>query len=199
MSNTNQRARTLAVAMLVVIVIGVLAFGRRKTPHGTVNRIDSTSEILLRHPLPVGVEGQTSLSGDGRNWQQTSAPTAIGTRPLAPIPAERRLIALPPGTHSAASQITTKFSSVPRGSMATRTHRIVEGDSLEQLAEHYLGSRERFLELFEANRHILARPDVLPLGERLVIPFLAPSSLVPQRPTYNRVDSRPLMPLDDHD
>jgi hypothetical protein len=48
-------------------------------------------------------------------------------------------------------------------------HRVVDGDSLEQLAERYLGSRERANEIFAANRGRLPAPDLLPLGVELDI------------------------------
>jgi phage tail protein X len=50
------------------------------------------------------------------------------------------------------------------------THKIIDGDSLEQLAERYLGSASRAAELFEANRGVLARPELLPIGVELKIP-----------------------------
>lgn len=59
---------------------------------------------------------------------------------------------------------------VPFEPTATRQHRIVDGDSLRQLAGYYLGDEARYMEIFEANRDILVQPDLLPLGQRLRIP-----------------------------
>ena len=66
----------------------------------------------------------------------------------------------------------------------TRTHRIRDGDTLELLAEHYLGSAGRYLEIFAANSDRLADPDLLPIGRELVIPdrgLQAPSDERPSR------------------
>jgi nucleoid-associated protein YgaU len=49
-------------------------------------------------------------------------------------------------------------------------HRVVDGDSLPRLAERYLGDERRAGEILEANRDVLLRPDLLPLGVRLRIP-----------------------------
>lgn len=49
-------------------------------------------------------------------------------------------------------------------------HRIVDGDTLSSLAQRYLGSSERFKEIFEANRDRLQATDVLPIGVVLRIP-----------------------------
>ncbi len=51
-----------------------------------------------------------------------------------------------------------------------RTHRLANGDTLPQLAERYLGDKQRFREIFAANRDVLSDPNLLPIGEQLVIP-----------------------------
>jgi nucleoid-associated protein YgaU len=51
----------------------------------------------------------------------------------------------------------------------TRRHRIVEGDTLQQLAESYLGNRDRYLELYEANDDVLFHPQLLPIGVEIVV------------------------------
>lgn len=49
-------------------------------------------------------------------------------------------------------------------------HEVQPGDTLSGLAGRFLGSTARYVELYEANRHILASPDDLRIGMRLVIP-----------------------------
>ena len=51
-----------------------------------------------------------------------------------------------------------------------RTYRLRDGDTLENVAERFLGSTSRAAEIFEANRASLARPDLLPVGTAIVIP-----------------------------
>ena len=65
---------------------------------------------------------------------------------------------------------------LPRRDDGVRTHRIVDGDSLDRLAERYLGSADRRLEIYEANRDVLPSPELLPIGVELKIP--APSGAV---------------------
>jgi nucleoid-associated protein YgaU len=45
-----------------------------------------------------------------------------------------------------------------------------DGDTLEKLAERYLGSRDRAIEIYEANREVLPKPDLLPVGTAITIP-----------------------------
>ncbi len=65
---------------------------------------------------------------------------------------------------------------------AMRRHRVTDGDSLERLAERYLGSPERAAEIFEANRDVLTAADLLPLGRIIRIPPReAPDQLEPAK------------------
>ena len=50
-------------------------------------------------------------------------------------------------------------------------HKIVDGDTLPLLAQRYLGSASRAMEIFQANRDVLSDPNILPLhGVELKIP-----------------------------
>lgn len=48
-------------------------------------------------------------------------------------------------------------------------HRIVDGDTLEQLAEKYLGASNRASDIYRENQRILPAPDLLPIGAELLI------------------------------
>ena len=54
--------------------------------------------------------------------------------------------------------------------MSTTWHKVVDGDSLQSLAERYLGSADRYLEIYKANRDVLPGPNVLLIGVKLKIP-----------------------------
>jgi nucleoid-associated protein YgaU len=49
-------------------------------------------------------------------------------------------------------------------------HIVRNGDTLEKLAERYLGTTARALELFDLNRDQLVNPHLLPIGGELRIP-----------------------------
>jgi nucleoid-associated protein YgaU len=51
-----------------------------------------------------------------------------------------------------------------------RVHKIADGDTLPALAARYLGSPDRAIEIFQANREVLSDPDLLPIGGELKIP-----------------------------
>jgi len=55
-------------------------------------------------------------------------------------------------------------------------HTIADGDSLPALAQRYLGSAERWPEIYQANQDLLTSPDLLPIGLQLSIPLSSPAS-----------------------
>lgn len=56
-----------------------------------------------------------------------------------------------------------------------RTHIVVDGDSLDRLAERYLDNARLGDEIYRLNRDVLTGPDVLPIGVELKIPDRLPA------------------------
>ena len=52
-----------------------------------------------------------------------------------------------------------------------RTYIVQDGDSLERLAQRYLGDEGRAIELFDLNRKVLENPHLLRIGTELKIPI----------------------------
>jgi hypothetical protein len=52
-----------------------------------------------------------------------------------------------------------------------RSYIVQEGDSLERLAQRYLGDEGRAIEIFDLNREVLENPHLLPIGAELKIPL----------------------------
>jgi len=68
----------------------------------------------------------------------------------------------------------------PGGPPPLRQYRLRDGDTVENVAERFLGSAARAKEIFEANREVLSRPDLLPVGKTIVLPpKLAADELTP--------------------
>ncbi len=60
--------------------------------------------------------------------------------------------------------------TVARSADGPKVHKIIDGDTLADLAAQYLGTPKRAREIFEANRDILTDPELLPIGVELKIP-----------------------------
>ena len=73
----------------------------------------------------------------------------------------------------------------------TRTHKIVDGDTLQEIARQYLGSASLAGEIFEANRSKLSAPDLLPIGVDLTIPSGARRTVT----TPGSPNRQPLVPV----
>ncbi len=78
---------------------------------------------------------------------------------------------------AASSEVTDSGSSSGAGKSGMvdlnapdQTHKIVDGDTLPQLAQQYLGRADRYMQIFDYNRDVLQSPDVLPIGAELRIP-----------------------------
>jgi nucleoid-associated protein YgaU len=49
-------------------------------------------------------------------------------------------------------------------------HTVAAGDTLSKLAKHYLGDASRYMELFNANKGTLTDPNMIKVGQQLMIP-----------------------------
>lgn len=147
------------------------------------------SEPLADQPAPGGHDRRLpSADSAPAAAQETGLPATVLT-PTDPAEAPPALAreypgAGVPGTSGWGGSIELPLAS--RADGPVRRHRIVDGDTLEALAERYLGSTDRSLEIYEANRDVLPGPGLLPIGAELRIPSgrraPPPSGLMPKRP-----------------
>ena len=89
--------------------------------------------------------------------------------------AEPDLFLVDPATEARATDVPAAAPGAfePRGVDAPtglRTHTVVKGDTLYALARCYYDSAQRWKDIYEANRDRLTDPDLLLIGEVLVIP-----------------------------
>ena len=107
-----------------------------------------TSPGFNSHPAPgASLEGQlVDLPGDV---------VAVQRGPLAESDNSPRRN---PTAQSAAS-----------GGFKTVQHVVRDGDTLQSLAQRYLGDARRGMEIFHANRDKLRSPQTLPIGDELII------------------------------
>jgi phage tail protein X len=192
----------LGILVIVGGVCAALPFQRRATRHVTVapatnsetiewRSNDFTLEVVAHdQPLtdsPYGDDRPSSPAFGGGNGATITSPASLDNITQPPALA---------GTYDSTTAATFVGTGVPRGSdghsgttpgapMAVAatpprsvaiTHKIVDGDTLEALAEVHLGSRSRWTEIYNANPEILDNPEVLPLGVTIVIlPGIRPS------------------------
>lgn len=105
-------------------------------------------------PLPLRVD----RAAPKRN---TLAPMDAGQPPPALAPAY---------PHARPGPVPERIARAVPVETGARKHRVADGDTLEALAERYLGSASLAVEIFEANRTLLRNPQLLPIGAELTIP-----------------------------
>jgi nucleoid-associated protein YgaU len=94
-------------------------------------------------------------SGDRSPANGVNSP---GADPATPAAAPRRYISGRPMSRVKAT--------------GSRRHTVAADDTLYGLAEKYYGDGDRFIDIYDANRDVLKRPDRLEVGTVLVIPDL---------------------------
>ncbi|HEY2828424.1 MAG TPA: LysM peptidoglycan-binding domain-containing protein, partial [Pirellulales bacterium] len=191
-----ERRKKLLLAVVVMAIGVAVALQFRK------------NEIIKSHSGSVeNSDSGTATAGNG------PAQVTPQVRPTSPdVTAFDGHIEAAPGSAAGGTSGAEHLAGVDEasGSNAARTgplvdmnapeqkHIIIDGDTLQSLAQHYLGRADRYWELFQYNRDVLRNPDVLPIGAELRIPSqvaIPPASGAAALPSAPTVPLSPLVPL----
>lgn len=91
--------------------------------------------------------------------EDRSAPAGTGNHVVVPSPGDAEPSPAP----------STPPAEPPPPTLIVRRHRIRDGDTLEKLAQRYLGAAERRQEILDRNQPLLADPELLPIGQEIEI------------------------------
>ena len=188
----NQRTATMNRAMRRILATGILSggiaaallFRHGGPPAEDPPRQGTSVRLVLREQLgpsaPVPDESPAPRSGtvDPIKPARLAAPPRTAPTILRPADPRQPFPALAPAYPRLPRMETPRWGTSvgiapPRRNVSRekpQTHRLVDGDTLEALAQRYLGSTGRAVEIYEANRGVLSRPDILPIGVELQIP-----------------------------
>ena len=173
-----QRGAKIALASGIVLsgLAGASLFRQPPKPSNPAEAEPSQSDgplaSLLAESPPSAAQLSDQIDPVDAPETPSGASGAGDTRLLAASPyapefdAERAQA--PKNRGVADTRIEPKSQLPPR---RRQTHRVRDGDTLSSLARDYLGSSKRYLEIYEANRDVLASPDLLPIGAELKLPF----------------------------
>jgi nucleoid-associated protein YgaU len=166
------RSQTGLVAAVVVLAAGVglaTIFYRQSAPPAEAtaglepirHRVEDSPRFLMevRSSPPPSIPAEEPPATPPRREQPLDR---ISGLPLF----EADAAAVP---HIAEHYPADDDSAAPPKPVETR-HRVIDGDTLEALAQRYLGDAGRAPEIFEANREVLSEPELLPIGAVLKIP-----------------------------
>jgi nucleoid-associated protein YgaU len=184
--------KNLALLMLVAVAAGTAVLTAKKPDDATPRVVEPAPRETLARRLPT----KSALNGTGQHRLRphddtgSKAPTAsVAGSPDLGVgveyvpspgpygrsfnPAAALLDAGDDLTDRSADVQPVTDSPLPIGVSASakpRTHVVADGDTLTSLAARYLGSADRFREIFAANRQLLTTPNLLPIGATLQIP-----------------------------
>ena len=142
---------------------------------GSQLRLDGAARLV---PSAASIEQPLGPGEAQPSFQRTFNPVGALLEPVQGVPEE-------PAAGAATGPSPADNLNGPL------VHRIADGDTLSKLAERYLGRSERYLEIYNANRDVLASPDLLPIGATLRIP---PSSIASPRQVLRRAAQFRAMP-----
>jgi nucleoid-associated protein YgaU len=150
---------------------------------------------LAHEGAPSGVAVYSAPNDVSQTLYSHDVAPSVETAPNADVDANRVTIdgyvAQPPPMHNSLED-------------QSRSHIVVDGDSLAKLADRYLNDSQRASEIYELNRHVLSHPDVLPIGAELAIPPRSaslhsngqpPQSLLPHAPALHAASRGGLVPV----
>jgi nucleoid-associated protein YgaU len=175
--------------VLVIAIIAALTFKREKGP--PTGPATPRSPITVNKPVVESPfdERLSRLTGDIQNAPSPRTSGAVIPVDLdtPPPPLPERFTRepspdLPKPAPFSFDEDTLDDEAGPR------KHRVRDGDTLENLAERFLGDATRAQELLEANRESIANPELLPIGAELVIPA---AKSVP----HDELDEEELVPV----
>jgi nucleoid-associated protein YgaU len=171
---------TAAVGVLLAGTLLALAF-RRDASKPSLALPPGGEPLVLRKPSISGVQSNPIDPAGGGSTvtaPASPAPRGAGQGPVLLTPQKRG--AAPPDLLQSYPPLETQSSrwgtslgmALPEVArpLPPRTRKVVDGDTLEGLAELYLGSPQRAAELWDMNREVLGNPRLLPIGAELKIP-----------------------------
>jgi nucleoid-associated protein YgaU len=146
---------------------------RNEAPRAIGVDPDSPAAIHRRRSEDVNVTDPDKIREDKAAPPLWSAPQLLttgytegGPSPPATMPASYTR----PVNSLTENQLAPPPWPTPNDEVEPRTHIVVDGDSLERLANRYLSDPQRSREIYELNREVLSAPDLLPIGAELRIP-----------------------------
>ena len=176
------------LAQRLLIVAGVLAAGwcaawpfRQGSSPAARPPAALPTELRAASRQEVSLQVQSSDQSPAAGLEES-----VATGPSTRVVIERRLtvenltpppplpIVFQPNSEPAVASIWQPDR--PAGGLAThrsarpRPYRLRDGDTLEKLAERFLGDKTRAIDIFRVNQNVLSTPDLLPVGTTITIP-----------------------------
>lgn len=169
------------------------SIGKRDTQPTDLRSTDITLQLAPSAIAPVASPRPAKLPAKSseRDQQPTSRSSLSGQQPPPSLAADYQLLE----QNGSAASLTFDETSMEREARERRTHTIRDGDSLERIAERYLGDADRWRELLEANADVLTSRDLLPVDTVIEIPSRRFDKHLPATGTVQQAMDDELVPV----
>jgi len=170
----------LLISFLFIVTIAFLING----PKGLFKTDKPVIETAVQVPSGRSILIEQAVEEAARELEavplrQSQPPTAVQI--ITPVPtassaAEPSVPAVLPSPDTSVSS-NTSAAPAPSAPAAIQTHTVQKGETLAAIASRYYGkeagnTRAVIQKLYQANQHILTSPDILRVGDKLIIPPL---------------------------
>lgn len=170
-----RKPKLIAAAAVLVVGLGLAWPWRRgDSIPASVLPIATPSTSFGSVPAPQMASPQVSAEPESVSATTIGMSGSPPPAELASAGASPQLVTiakLAPRELNHPAAIGTAEASLPPSELQERMHVIHAGDSLERLAQRYLGDQGRAVEIFDLNRQVLENPHILPIGTELKIPL----------------------------
>ena len=172
----DHRLRIVTAAAVMLVGLGLASLFRR--PSGEADLaipVQSDSVVLLKPSDPRTLAAESSPAAQQPRPLPTGEPRHLTPTIVSPTDRPGPPPELPKRYPDSGQVASTRWGTslremLPETASSPPIHKVIDGDSLALLAERYLGSASRAMEIYEANRNVLTRPEELPIGAELKIP-----------------------------
>jgi nucleoid-associated protein YgaU len=181
--NNMKMDPALKIAMALCVLLGGFCAAmlfRRDSPRPALSSPAAAEQLRIRSRKLAAARVDPPQDSHGTLPADLSPPPSPAARPAVVVKPLDRQESPPPlapkypeASPTASSRWGASMEMMLPLKETARTHRIVDGDTLEELAQRYLGSADRAREIFDANRDVLADPKLLPIGAELKMPPIA--------------------------
>jgi len=188
------KRRMLGIAVISAGVCAALPFRNEavNAPADPRAAVEFPDAAAVRDELTLQLTIPTTPVADPITVSGQQATPAVAEKKPTPQPQELRRDELqaPPKIASAFQPLVAAFPAAKEEATTTnfdkpeQRHRIADGDTLDALAERYLGNRNQWRSIYEANDGLLSDRDILPIGKEINIPHVpTPSRAVVRWPS----------------
>jgi LysM repeat protein len=140
-----------------------------------------------RHTAPSQVEKVAEKAGKAAPMMAIAGVLVAAPQAHASVKAPAKVAAVSEQVRTGATtDAFVRQDHARQARSATRTYTVRSGDSLSVISEHFYGTSAHWKWIYDANRSKISNADSIFVGEKLTIPYHAPTTTTSYTPRHAR-------------